>query len=158
MKAVAQCALILELKSLTISGVRTLQSHLPYYEGPGNDLSGTTLRKRKIEVCNDVPLSNDQFEAAWVTVCAFEFENTAVMPTAGSLRRVWSSIMSAAVVNGLKLEDGFLVRDMVGLLEEDGFPRGLLHAVVHRLSRYKVMAMEDRKLFRLSFKVTSKQG
>ena len=144
-KAVAQCATTLELKRSTVSGISFLKSLLPLYTGPVDStgcISSIQLRKGKEEVCDDLPVSRAEFETAWVDLCAFELESNAMLPTAPPLYGVWKSILSATMVKGLDLGDSFSIPDIVGLVEEDGFPWSLLQAVTRRLSMDQVVPME----------------
>ena len=144
-KAIAQCATTLELKPSTVSGISYLKSLLPRYTGPeGNtgDTPSKSASKSKDDVWNDIPLSRAEFEAAWVSLCAFEFESQAVLPKAISLQGIWKSILSATMVRGLKLEESIHVSDIMGLVEEDGFPVALLQAVTDRLAMDQIVPMD----------------
>lgn len=144
-QAVAQCATTLELKPSTRSRDDFLKGLLPQYTGPEDNTDNcfpSQLMRGKDRICKDAPLSRAEFEAAWVTLCAFELENIAFLPTATALHEVWKSILSATVVKSLKLEDNVFIQNIAGLVEEDGFPRSLLQAVVNRLSVDHIVPME----------------
>lgn len=143
--AVAQCATTLELKPSSRSSVDLLKSLLPQYRGPEEDTEvsfPSQHMKGKEIICEHAPLSRAEFEAAWLGLCAFELNNNAFLPIAPVLHGIWKSIVSATVVKGLKLDTNIFVQDLAGLLEEDGFPRSLLQAVVSRLSIDQIVPIE----------------
>lgn len=144
-QAVAQCATTLELRPSLRSGSDLFRSLLPQYRGPedntGNNFP-SQLVKGKEGFCEDAPLSRAEFDAAWVGLCAFELKGNAFLPTAPLLHGIWKSILSATVVKDLKLEVNVFIQDIAGLVEEDGFPRSLLQAVVYRLSVDQIIPME----------------
>ena len=146
--AVAECATTLELKPSSRSSVDFVKSLLPQYRGPEDNTevsSPNQLVKGKERTCGDATLSRAEFEAAWVGSCAFELNNNAMLPVAPVLHGLWKSILSATVVKGLKFDVNIFIQDIVGLVEEDGFPRSLLQAVVSRLSVNQVVPMEGCK-------------
>lgn len=150
MKAIAQCGTTLELKEYSNSVTSFPKGLIAWYTWPEystGEVHPSQPRRRKTEVFDDLPMSHAEFEAAWVGLCAFELEGIAMLPTAPTLQGVWKSIMSAIVVKGLKFEDSIHVQDIVALVEEDGFPRSLLQAVLYRLSMDQVVPIEGCESF-----------
>lgn len=139
-RAIAQCASTLELIPASTAGV-SLRQILPMYNSPLADPgaevetvveSGAKERPSKQEALENVPLSPRQFHEAWVEICAFELDGQAWIPSASSLKGVWSSIMTAATTKSVNLGGKFLVLDIADVVEEDGFPRALFDAVIER--------------------------
>ena len=115
-------------------------------EGAANPMS-TLEKQNKSAVFEDVPLSLQEYEEAWVKVCAFEMDATSWIPTSAILCRTWRSIITAVTLKGLKLQDGIHINDIAGLVEEDGIPAGLLQAVIHRLRSDKLIPMDGCRFF-----------
>lgn len=140
---VAQCKATLELIPVATSAIQYLKESLPVHRDTVNDGSSkiespstakTPAAKSKFAVLDDAPISTWEFENGWIEVCAFETGGQAFRPLPSTLNGVWKSIMSAAAVNALKLEDGFPTFSITSLVEEDGYPASLLMAVLTRLS------------------------
>ena len=93
-------------------------------------------------ILDDAPLSREEFRLAWVELCAFEKDGSAMLPTASTLYALWKSFMSASVMNGVKLDESIYVESIAEVVEDDGFPRDLLHAVIRRLSMEQIVPME----------------
>lgn len=145
LNAIAQCTTTLELKPFTASAVNILKARLMQYTGSDSgvqDFSANSSGSGKERLRDDMPLSRAEFEMAWADLCAFELDETAMLPIATSLLGAWKSILSAGTVRGLKLDDSIHIQDIVGLVEEDGFPRNLVEAIVGRLSMDQVVPME----------------
>jgi len=119
------------------------------YEGVGSALESEMAermgRKGKDKLLEDLPLSRGEFEDAWRGMCAFEFLGQACEPTAAALGEIWKCMMSAAVLRGINLEEGFSVVDLAGPVEEDGHPSALLRAVLRRHSPSDAELSEERK-------------
>lgn len=154
LSAIAQCATTLELTPVTFPATALLRNNLHAFNGPQIDSQGEKLaatieasdRRSKSAIYKDMPLSMQEFENAWIEFCAFESDFTSWIPTASCLCGVWRSVISAVVLKGLNLQDSVLINDLVGLVEEDGFPAALLHAVVERLQTEKTRPMDGCEL------------
>ncbi|KAA6407632.1 MAG: sister chromatid cohesion Dcc1 [Lasallia pustulata] len=137
---VAQCKATLELIPTATSAIPYLKESLPVYRDPlgdGNskfEFSSTSAAKGKLAILDNAPMSTDEFESGWIEVCAFETRGQARRPLASTLNGIWKSILSAAAVNALKFDDGFPTSSITSLVEEDGYPKSLLVAVLIRLS------------------------
>ncbi|MCJ1465876.1 hypothetical protein MMC07_004495 [Pseudocyphellaria aurata] len=139
-EAVARCASTLELIPASTVGV-SLRQILPMYNSPlgepiaevetveGSGVNGVLSKQEALE---NVPLSPRQFNEAWAEICAFELDGQAWIPSAKSLRGVWSSIIAAATSKSVNLGGKFLIPDIADVVEEDGFPRALFDAVIER--------------------------
>ena len=90
--------------------------------------------KSKFAILAEAPLSADELEKAWIELCVFELDGQAFLPSAPSLLNIWKSLVTAAAVKSLRLEERFRVTDLVELVEEDGYPVSLLEAVMKRLN------------------------
>ncbi|KAI4127103.1 MAG: hypothetical protein LQ347_004739 [Umbilicaria vellea] len=143
LSVVAQCKATLELTPVATSAVQYLKECLPVYAyswGVSNStisLSSTleaAAARSKLAVLDDAPLSTGEFESGWIEICAFETGGQAWRPLASTLYGVWKSVLSAAAVNELKLDDGFPTSSITSMVEEDGYSTTLLMAVLTRLS------------------------
>lgn len=149
---VAQCKATLELIPAATSAIPYLKESLPVYRDPlgdGNskfELSSTSAAKSKLAILDNAPMSTDEFESGWIEVCAFETRGQARRPLASTLNGIWKSILSAAAVNALKFDDGFPTSSITSLVEEDGYPKSLLVAVLTRLSATGDTPSHDCKL------------
>ena len=149
--AIARCPTTLELVSSTLSGAAFLKSVLPPYaisdavsgqdDSLHEDKASSGYRSREA-VLNDAPMSRQELHLAWVELCAFEKDGSAMLPTASALYALWKSIMSASTIKGMKLDESIYVNSIAEAVEDDGFPRDLLHAVIHRLSVEQIVPME----------------
>ncbi len=119
------------------------------YEGLGSGLESEMVermgRKGKDKLLEDLPLSRGEFEDAWREMCAFEFLGQVCEPTAAALGEIWKSILSAAILRGINLEEKLSVLNLAGSVEGDGHPSALLRAVLRRLSRSDAELSEERK-------------
>ena len=142
--SIAQCAATLELVPSSYSGSLLLRKVLPSYKGHTNredepvpDLEPSHWIDRKA-LLENVPLSIGEFDTAWRDICAFETIDVsgqvqAWIPSAGVLCAVWRSLGTVATLNRINLEEGFAIDSILGLIEEDGYPAGIVQAVVDRL-------------------------
>lgn len=155
LSVVAQCKATLELTPVATSAVQYLKECLPVYAyswGVSNStisLSSTleaAAARSKLAVLDDAPLSTGEFESGWIEICAFETGGQAWRPLASTLYGVWKSVLSAAAVNELKLDDGFPTSSITSMVEEDGYSTTLLMAVLTRLSSSEDFISHDCKL------------
>ena len=155
--AIARCATTLELTTSTISARAFLKNELRVFDGPqaglqSKDVAGvdTADGRSKSIVYEDTPVSLQEFEDAWIELCAFELESISCVPSSACLSGIWQSIISAVVLKGLNLQESVYIDDLAGLVEEDGFPAALLQAVIDRLHIEKAIPMEGCKICRVS--------
>lgn len=88
----------------------------------------------KQELLDNLPLSGQEFEAAWLDLCAFETGGHAWIPSAVNCFGVWKSIMSAAHQENADLVKGFspsIIKQTI--TEQDTYPEELLDAVIQRV-------------------------
>ena len=146
MSAIAQCAIALELVPSSASPVLFLKRAIPLYTGSE---SMSTASSREINsrdaIQDDAPFSTGEFGTAWKELCAFELEGLAWLPSASLLVSVWNSTISAAVLRGVKIENGFSADILETIVEEDGYPRVLLRAIISRLDSEQEHALDERK-------------
>ncbi|EYE96617.1 putative sister chromatid cohesion protein Dcc1 [Aspergillus ruber CBS 135680] len=94
----------------------------------------------------DIPVSKAQCEQGWVELCAFVFHSNSSTnnpgancwrPSATVKVDVWKRVVEGAVLQGINLEQQFLVKDLwKSVLDDNGeepFPRGLFEAVLRRV-------------------------
>ncbi|KAI9722015.1 MAG: hypothetical protein M1812_001975 [Candelaria pacifica] len=139
----ATCKATLELHPTNASPIPYLNQHLALYNGGddeletlnGIDSSPENYEKvNKLEVFSHVPFSEGECESAWTEICAFEIQNVAMRPTARALAGVWKAIISGATSQALRLSSEFQLDDLWTIVEDDGYPRSLIEAVLGRLS------------------------
>lgn len=139
--AIAQCTSTLELVPPAITGLAALRQALPIYNLVDHqNESGITAHFNETEkfdrhkALQNTPTSQREFDDAWLEVCAFELDRQAWIPSASSLKGIWTAIMAAAVVKDIDLTGRFRVIDLVDIIEEDGFSNALFKAVIRRVS------------------------
>lgn len=88
----------------------------------------------------DIPVSKAQCEQSWTELCAFVSRNVCWRPSPKCKVDVWKRVVEGSVLQGINLEEQFLVNDLwKSVLDEDDdnggepFPRGLFEAVVRRV-------------------------
>lgn len=145
-QAIAQCTDTLELIPAFIDGTSILRQILPVYnfitddaERNDNSKNESTSRERfsKETLYENTPLSSYQLDVAWRDTCAFEIHGVAWLPSAVCLARIWKSIISATIRDGLNLAESFSIIDLIEALDEDDFPKGLLDAVITKVAMDK---------------------
>ena len=160
MSAIAQCAATLELIPVCPSAVIYLKQalNLQIYRDPRCEIedqnvlgshSRQAVKKSKTLISEDAPMSQGEFDKGWTELCAFESEDQAQLPSAISLSNAWKSFISAATLKEVKLEENFCISDLAGLVEEDGYPKALLEAIIARVSINGEDLMNDCKFFNL---------
>ena len=149
--AIARCPTILEFFPSALAGAAYLKRVLPRYTNLSSSKGGSDNFHSDVEtsgyqsrevVLDDAPLSRHEFHLAWTELCAFERDDNAMLPTACVLHALWKSIMSAATVKGINLNESLYISSIAEVVEDDGFPQGLLHAVFNRLSTDLIVPME----------------
>ena len=153
MSAIARCTTMLELLPATVDAPALLSNLLQDVSDPQSGLrnkqAGVENGRSKSELFDDMPLSAQEFEDAWTELCAFESDSTCWVPTAACLCGIWRSIMSAAAIKGLSLQDSFYIHDLVEPVLENGFEEALLHAVLGRLQQVKTIPTDGREFVKL---------
>ncbi|KAF7134119.1 hypothetical protein CNMCM5793_005748 [Aspergillus hiratsukae] len=154
---IAKCGSTLELHTPAegFSAVSFLERMLAVYDGgeggEGGEAVGVDLEPAEKEgvtrrVFEDVPVSRAQCEAGWIEICAFvvgradKGESAAGCcrrPSARAKLEVWKRILEGAVLQGIHLDQQFLVSDLWKSVLDDGdeepFPRVLFEAIVRRV-------------------------
>ena len=142
---IAQCATTLELIPVAADAVSILKEALPLYSSSygvvglgfaGEGPAKATGRGTKQTLFENVPLSQREFQAAWLDLCAFETSGHAWIPSALDCSGIWKSIMSAAILENADLVRGFYpdaLRDIV--IQQDAYPEGLFNAVLRKLCK-----------------------
>ena len=94
----------------------------------------STQNSAKQDLLNNLPLSGQEFEAAWLDLCAFETAGHAWIPSALDCCGAWKLIMSAAHQENADLVKGFspsILKQTI--MEQDTYPENLLDAVFRRV-------------------------
>ncbi|KAI9826100.1 MAG: hypothetical protein M1832_000549 [Thelocarpon impressellum] len=143
--ASAKATLELQLTSTPSAALPYLRQQLPLYkalqdeDGDFEMMSSPVVRKEqrpsRVEAFENIPVSDEECEQAWIGMCAFEDHSGAFRPSPASLVDLWRAIFSAATAGGLPLDSPFLGPDLWKLLSGDGhaYPQPLFDAVLLRL-------------------------
>lgn len=139
--AIAQCTSTLELIPPSVTSFAALRQTIPIYNvADHQNQNGLAAHSNECEkfgrhkAFQNTPTSQQEFDEAWLELCAFELDRQAWIPSADSLNGVWASIMAAATVKDIDLTKRFRVIDLTDIIEEDGFPDALFKAVIRRVS------------------------
>lgn len=136
--AISKCEATLEAIVQSLPCLSLLKAVLPVYSGEEQDCCPTSSRPQgKQSILLDTPLSSQEFDQAWVDLCAFELEGRACLPTPGLLWKVWRSIISASTIKGLPLDKVLDVRSLASMVEDDEIPIPAFIAVIERLQDQK---------------------
>ncbi|PKX99419.1 putative sister chromatid cohesion protein Dcc1 [Aspergillus novofumigatus IBT 16806] len=151
---IAKCGSTLELHTPAagFSAVSFLEGMLTVYDGgEGSEDVGFDLEPAEKEgvirrVFEDVPVSGAQCEAGWIEICAFVLSRAdkgevaarcCRRPSARAKLEVWKRVLEGAVLQGIRLDQQFLVSDLWKSVLDDGaeepFPRALFEAIVRRV-------------------------
>lgn len=158
MTSIANCGSTLELfmPKEGFSAVPFLVKTLGFYLGSedredvdvdmADDAEGEYARNAMNALFADIPVSKAQCEQGWVELCAFVFHSNSSTnnpgancwrPSATVKVDVWKRVVEGAVLQGINLEQQFLVKDLwKSVLDDNGeepFPRGLFEAVLRRV-------------------------
>lgn len=127
--------------------VDTMESH-DTMEIDGDGDAGAAARSRA-QLFADIPVPFSECRRAWVEDCAFVHRDPSTgrwecrLPSPAAKLLVWKKIFEGALLQGISLEEQFLVRDLwKAMLDEDApvdtasgpFPKSLFEAVVRRLT------------------------
>lgn len=132
--AIAKCSDTLELLTATSSASNVLRQALPVYDVDAPNAAGRKTHKNKKELLENTPYSEGEFETSWLEMCAFEYDEQAWRPTAKLLADTWKSIVSAAIIRSLSLDDMFPIISLASSVEDEGLPRSLAQSLIARLS------------------------
>lgn len=123
-----------------------------------NDLTNVTnINAVLSRLFDDVPFSAAECHQAWVDLCGFVHEDRSVgklatwRPSAEVRLDVWKKIMEGSVLQGIDVEQQFLIGDLWASTVDDTaelFPRGLFDAIIRHLmddSDTKLQVLEDLK-------------
>ena len=135
--AIGQCKALLELVPVATEPIAFLKQALPTYRGHETNwnLANSSTGANRASILADAPFSTGEFNNAWIDVCAFEYQNEALLPAAVDLCHIWKSFMSAAIIKGIDITKGFRIESFRYLTVEDGYPEQLVAAVLKRFSQ-----------------------
>ena len=134
--AIGQCKALLEVVQTTTSPISFFEQSIPTFgiERIGsNSHHAINDRKSKSQLLIDAPFSSGEFDSAWIELCAFELEQQAWRPSAAVLLSLWKSFTNAGAVKGIDLTQPFALVDVVSMIDEEGFPKPLLQAMLRLL-------------------------
>lgn len=133
LSAIATCPTTLELHPVSETAVPLLKDALPVYDMADIMVDAVGNGRSKVSVFSDVPMSDAQCEWAWCEVTAFEFAGSSFRPSAATVIKLWQSINLAALAEGIDLRKQFLTDDLLGFIDDEGYPVDLVHALFSRL-------------------------
>ncbi|RAR15169.1 sister chromatid cohesion protein dcc1 [Stemphylium lycopersici] len=133
-RAIALCTTTLELHASTISAATLLRDVLPIYDIVAGDVDATGNGRSKVNVFDDMPMSDGECQAGWIQLMAFETGDGSYQPSPNALSHVWRSINAAALAEGVPLDKQFMTDDITRAAGEEGHPADLIHAVLTYLS------------------------
>ncbi|KAH7130489.1 sister chromatid cohesion protein-like protein Dcc1 [Dendryphion nanum] len=132
-RAIASCTTTLELHATEGSPTDYLDV-LPVYDLVDGELEARPNEKTKEDIFAHIPFSDGQCEKAWLDMVAFEYSGSSYRPSAKILAQVWTSINSAALAEGVKLDQQFITEDLARAVAEEGHPVDLSAAICKQLS------------------------
>lgn len=132
--AVASCTATLELHPSTAPSDALLKDALPVYDLVAGDVDATSNGRSKLDIFDDLPMSDGECQAAWNELMAFELDHSSYQPSPNALSQVWRSINAAALAEGVKLETQFLTVDITDAVAEEGHPPDLVKTMLAYLS------------------------
>lgn len=104
------------------------------YDIVAGDVDATPNHKTKLDLFDNLPLSEAQCQGGWTALMAFEHEENTYRPSVNALSQLWQSINAAALSEGVKLDSQFLTEDIATAVAEDGHPLDFTKAVLRHLS------------------------
>ena len=133
--AIAQCPITLELCLTSNSAAAYLKQSIPLHSESESKLAlKSSEATSKYALLDNAPFSSGEFDKAWEELCCFELEGQAWLPIASVIVDLWRSVMSAATVRSVAIENAFSISALEGSVEEDGHPVAFFRAVIDRLS------------------------
>ncbi|KAH0541285.1 hypothetical protein FGG08_004209 [Glutinoglossum americanum] len=133
----------LELHRVATSSVPHLRKLIPTFhvqeDGDGDFEMMTSWptgfeKRSKQETFAHVPTCEEECERGWIEIVAFELNGGSMRPSIWALLSTYKAILSAATSQGIQLDSRFPVEDLWQMIEDDGFPRALVEAVLARLA------------------------
>lgn len=151
-QVVSQCMAILELVPATHDTISLLTQALELYKDSPDvstleiELEGGSMLPEKSNrqpVLESVPFSLGEFDEAWLEICAFEHDGHAFRPSSTFLAKVWKSMIAAATTLDIDIARGFRLTHLLEAMNDDGFPRNLIKAIMARTGLKNEGKMED---------------
>ena len=143
MTAIAQCKGLLELVKASPLAEQYLKVHVPTYQLEGGSMPSATHIRTRLELLDDAPFSNGEFQNACTQLCIFEIEGNPWLPTASVLKNIWTSFLSAAIVKDIDITKAFQAVTLVTLVEEDGHIGSALQAILQRIALVSKDSIND---------------
>lgn len=146
--AVSKCEATLEAIPQSPPCIALLRAIIPLYSGEeqASDHTSSGLQSKQ-SILVDTPISSQEFNRAWINLCAFELDGQAWLPTSSLLWKTWRSIVLASTIKGIPLDQ---VLDLQSIARtaavEDEIPIPVFDAVIERLqdeSMTKLDALES---------------
>ena len=106
---------------------------LPVYDTSEDTVGATSNAQNKLQIFSNIPLSDDECEAGWRELVAFELAGSSYRPTPKTLLQIWRSINAAALAEGINLGSQFLTDDLHKAIEDEGYPPILLTSLLSGL-------------------------
>lgn len=94
----------------------------------------TRINVTRIALSERTPFSEGEIEDALRELCVFEEGGILCIPSVTNLREAWNSLLTAATINGVKLDQLWNIADMEKQVIEDQINIEIYRAVVRRLS------------------------
>ncbi|KAL8934344.1 MAG: hypothetical protein Q9211_005278 [Gyalolechia sp. 1 TL-2023] len=136
--AVSKCEATLEAIPQSPPCISLLKAALPVHSDEEQPIGPTSSKSQsKQSVLVDTPVSSQEFNRAWVDLCAFELEGRAWIPTSSLLWKVWRSIISASTIKGLPLDKALDVQSLASMVEGDEIHIPAFNAIIERLQDEK---------------------
>jgi sister chromatid cohesion protein DCC1 len=92
--------------------------------------TSTPPGKTKAQLIRDIPVSDDEFLAAWQALAAFEHAGSCYVPTAAALLKAVKAALTNATAAGVRLEVPFEISKLIDEEEEEELPRPLIVAAM----------------------------
>lgn len=134
LSAIATCPTTLELHPVTGTAIPYLKDALPLYDMADDMVDAAGNGKGKMRVFSNIPLSDAHCEWSWRELIAFEFAGSSFRPSAATLLKLWQSINSAALAEGIDLSKQFLTEDVLKAIDDESYPVQLFHSLLSRLT------------------------
>ena len=131
--AIATCTATLELHPVSGSAIPYLITVLPVYDTGEDTVDAAGNAQNKLHIFSNIPLSDDECEAGWRELVAFELAGSSYRPSAKTLLQIWRSINAAALAEGINLGSQFLTDDLHKAIEDEGYPLSLLTSLLSGL-------------------------
>lgn len=136
--AISKCEVTLEAIPQSPPYQSLLKAALPVFSHEEQaEIPAPSEAQSKQAILVDTPVSLQEFNQAWIDLCAFEIEGRAWRPSSSMLSKVWKSILSASTIKGLSLDRALDVHSLASIVEEDDIPVPIFNAVMERLQDEK---------------------